>query len=562
VSTDDRQEPTPGDGATRFYRRWPIKAWSVTCLAVLLVVFALNAPNELDRLAPAAFVRIPVEGLVAVALVLVLPGRPRRVVALLAGTVLGLLTILKVVDMGFYAVLDRPFDLVADWSLLDAAWTFVMESYGQLGALVAVLGATALATTVLVAMIRSVSHLAGLVPKHRMWTMRGTAVLGVAAVAFAVLGVPAMPEVPVAPLTYDHLLRAYASFEDRRAFAEAIEDDSFRDIPGDELLTALRGKDVILAFVESYGRDVVEEAEFADFATALDAGTGRLRAAGFDSRSAFLTSPTAGGVSWLAHATLLSGLWINNQQRYDTLVNSDRLTLGSAFRRAGWRTAGVMPGVRFEWPQGSSFFGYDMIYGAKNVGYRGPKFRWASMPDQYALSVFQRSERAQPVRAPVMAEVSLVSSHVPWTPIPRLIGWGEVGDGSIFNTDAGVADSPPVEWSDHTTVRTVYERAIEYSLDTLISYVETYGDEDLVLIVLGDHQPGPVITGAGASRDVPISIVAGDPAVLEPISGWGWADGLRPGAHAPVWRMDAFRDEFLTAFGPPAAPPSPGAPAR
>ena len=28
----------------------------------------------------------------------------------------------------------------------------------------------------------------------------------------------------------------------------------------------------------------------------------------------------------LAHATFLSGLWINNQQRHDTLVASDRTT--------------------------------------------------------------------------------------------------------------------------------------------------------------------------------------------------------------------------------------------
>ena len=84
----------------------------------------------------------------------------------------------------------------------------------------------------------------------------------------------------------------------------------------------------------------------------------------------------------------------------------------------------------------------------------------------------------------------------------------------------------------------------------LISYVQTYGDDGLVMVFLGDHQPAPVITGENASRDVPITIVARDPAVLERISGWGWQDGLRPDPQAPVWKMDAFRDRFLTAFGP------------
>jgi hypothetical protein len=100
-------------------------------------------------------------------------------------------------------------------------------------------------------------------------------------------------------------------------------------------------------------------------------------------------------------------------------------------------------------------------------------------------------------------------------------------------------------------VRADYSRSITYSLSSLISYVETYGDDRLVLVFLGDHQPASVLTGVGASRDVPIAIVARDPAVLDRVAGWGWTSGLRPDlAAAPVWRMDAFRDRFLTAFGP------------
>jgi hypothetical protein len=73
-----------------------------------------------------------------------------------------------------------------------------------------------------------------------------------------------------------------------------------------------------------------------------------------------------------------------------------------------------------------------------------------------------------------------------------------------------------------------------------------------VLVFLGDHQPAPLVTGQDPDRDVPITIVAHDPKVLDQISSWGWQDGLRPGPKAPVWRMNAFRDRFLTAFGTPA----------
>ena len=71
-----------------------------------------------------------------------------------------------------------------------------------------------------------------------------------------------------------------------------------------------------------------------------------------------------------------------------------------------------------------------------------------------------------------------------------------------------------------------------------------------MFIFLGDHQPAAVVTGENASHDVPITIITRDRAVLDRISGWGWQDGLKPGPQAPVWRMDTFRDRFLTAFGP------------
>ena len=51
-----------------------------------------------------------------------------------------------------------------------------------------------------------------------------------------------------------------------------------------------------------------------------------------------------------------------------------------------------------------------------------------------------------------------------------------------------------------------------------------------------------------AGHDVPVTIMAKDPRVLSRIAGWGWQPGLLPSAGAPVWRMDAFRDRFLTAF--------------
>jgi hypothetical protein len=129
-----------------------------------------------------------------------------------------------------------------------------------------------------------------------------------------------------------------------------------------------------------------------------------------------------------------------------------------------------------------------------------------------------------------------------------MVGWDEIGDGSVYRTMSTDGDPPDAVLRTSEKVRTAYRNTIVYSLSALISYVETYGDDNMVLVFLGDHQPSPIIVGDTASHDVPITIVARDPKVLDKISSWGWQSGLRPGDGAPVWRMDQFRDKFLTAY--------------
>jgi hypothetical protein len=249
---------------------------------------------------------------------------------------------------------------------------------------------------------------------------------------------------------------------------------------------------------------------------------------------------------------------VNSPRRYDQLTGSDRFTLSHAFNRAGWRTVDVVPANDRDWAQAKSFYGYDQVYDRRNVGYRGPTFAYAPMPDQYVFAALQRLELAKGHRRPVFAEVDMVSSHTPWTRIPQLIPWRQVGDGSVFNRIPVAHGSfnslyYNAAWAwlrgiRSAPVRAAYGQSIEYSLSSLISFVQHYRDPNLVLIVLGDHQPWEIVSGRQPTHEVPISVIAHDPAVLKRIGGWGWNDGLLPGARAPVWPMSGFRDRFLRAF--------------
>jgi hypothetical protein len=200
-----------------------------------------------------------------------------------------------------------------------------------------------------------------------------------------------------------------------------------------------------------------------------------------------------------------------------------------------------LPQDKRDWRVGSTFYRYDRVYDRRTLGYRGPAFGLPAMPDQYVMQALQRLELARRHRRPVFSEVDLISSHAPWTRIPRLLPWSALGDGSVF-------DRTPAQIVPGT--RAAYGRSIEYTLNTLVSFVRRYGDPNLVLVVLGDHQPATTVTGQGASHDVPISIIAHDPQVLDRIAPWGWQDGLRPHPDAPVWPMSVFRDRFLGAYGP------------
>jgi hypothetical protein len=128
-----------------------------------------------------------------------------------------------------------------------------------------------------------------------------------------------------------------------------------------------------------------------------------------------------------------------------------------------------------------------------------------------------------------------------------------VGDGSVFDPMPSQQPTLKQVWSDYGRIHAAYAQSIAYSMSQLVSFVEHERDDDLVVVALGDHQPASVVSGQGASRDVPVTIVAKDPAVLAGITGWGWNAGLAPASNAPVWPMSAFRDRFLGAFAAPAA---------
>jgi hypothetical protein len=492
------------------------------------------------------------------ALAVVLPHRSRRLLAGVVGAVLGVLVVLKALDVGFYAELNRPFNPVDDRGSFGPAIGVLGDSIGRTWAHLLVALALLLVVGTVALVDLSVLRVVESSARHRQGAVRAAGSLGVAWLVSALLSVQLVTGDPLASagaigLAADEVQTAEAAIHDQQVFTNTLSGpDPAARIPVSDLLSGLRGKDVIVAFVESYGQVAVQGTSFSPSVDAvLRQSTATLRVAGYHTRSAFLTSPTFGGISWLAHSTLQSGLWVDSQQRYDALLRSNRSTLSSAFERAGWQTVSDVPSDTGDWPEGRAFYHFDRMYNSENVGYAGPRFSYARVPDQYTLAAFRRLELA-PHHVPVMAEIDLDSSHTPWSPIPRFLPWSRIGDGSVYGDLPPVGEPPSVVWRHSSQVKEMYGRSIQYSLRSLVSFVTRARDKNLVVVMLGDHQPATTVSGSDADFDVPITVIAHDRAVMARIAAWHWQRGMLPGARAPVERMDAFRDRFLRAFSTPS----------
>jgi phosphatidylglycerophosphate synthase len=528
----------------------------LTVLSVLIVWAALVAPDQPQYFKSAAFLRVPIEGLALILLALVLPVTGRRILAVLAGLALALVVLLKVVNYQIFSLFDRPFEPLGDIGQFgNALETLRLEdgaSQARLIEIGAVVGVVAAVVLLPLAMLR-VTRVAA---DNRRRALRAVGVLFAVWAVCGVLGAQFVSHTPIASaisagVLFDEARIVQAEVKDEGVFAGEIKHDDFRDTPTNQLLTALRGKDVLLVFAESFGRVAIEESSFApEVNEALAEGDKRLASAGFHSRSGFLISPTFGGGSWLAHSTLNAGLWVHNLRRYAQLLPERRFTLASAFNRAGWRTVDEDPSNDRPWPEGKAFYHWDKIYNRNQLGYHGPTFSYASMPDQYIYSALQRLELGKTHRRRLFAEIDTVSSHQPWNRIPEEIPWDKVGNGSIYNhlPNHYEGGSFLSFWGNAARVRSGYARSIVYTLKALTSYIQHYGKKNLVVIELGDHQPREPVTGEHAGHQVPISIISHDPKVLKAIEGWGWNPGLRPRKDAPVWPMSGFRNRFFRAF--------------
>ncbi len=523
-------------------------------LAWLLINAILLAPRWLAT-GSLGGAWVTAESGLVVGLVALLPVRHwSQLLARFAAVVLVSLSIVVLADTVARQILARPLSLYLDLSLLGAVLNLLRGTLGTFVATLAVPLALIVAGLLTWGLARLLQPEA--VPRGS-WILRGAGVAMITVSALGLLDRPppgiaermARPAVLVAGQQTRHLQRMLTERQRFEAEMAAVQ-ASYAHVPG--LLQRLEGRDVVLGFIESYGLSAITDPRYAGIVVPrLQELGARLQAADLYLATGALVAPVQGGQSWLGRGSLLGGLWLENQLRYDLLLAGGRETLVDDFRRAGYRTVALMPAITHAWPEGERL-GYDEIYAHKDIDYAGPALNWVTMPDQFTWSFLQRHIRSGDDPRPLFAELGLISSHAPWTPILTVLDdWDSIGNGEVFSKWEGVGERPVDLWRDHDRVRQHYALSIDYALQVATAYAERYVDERTLLLVLGDHQPAPMITGDDASRASPVHVIAADPTLLEPFVAWGFVEGAIPASAHSAPRMDAFRDWFVRAFSLP-----------
>ena len=190
---------------------------------------------------------------------------------------------------------------------------------------------------------------------------------------------------------------------DQKQFEAAAQKDSLRKYQAADLVSGLRGKDVLFVFVESYGQVAVEDPVLARESrwSSTTAPAGSARRPGSTAAAPSSPRPRSAAISWLAHSTLVRPVG-RQPAALDQLVTSRRRPSARSSGGPGGGPCDV-PANNRAWPQGA-FYQYDQVYDSRNVGYRGPRFGFPTMPDQYTLDAFHRLELARKDRRPVMGE--------------------------------------------------------------------------------------------------------------------------------------------------------------
>ena len=291
---------------------------------------------------------------------------------------------------------------------------------------------------------------------------------------------------------------------------------------------------IVLVCIESYG-----SIAFADdlahpvLSDRANESLRKLADAGYQVASSFSEAPIFAGGSWLSFSSLTYGTRFDDAYVHDSLfsINSSFGAYESLFHileRNGYSNNLLCPlgGVSsryVNWDSLDRCFRPERKFDFDSLDYNGATYDFFvqndlyAAPDQYALNYAYDTIRSAEDK-PFSLFYCTLNSHYPWN------------DGPTFAEDWRTLGTSAPEVPGDTGSKDInanYARSIRYQLDYVLDFAARHADDDLLLVVFGDHQP-PFITPKSSGKHTPIHVLSRNPQLVEEFLECGFA---------PTWSL-------------------------
>jgi hypothetical protein len=215
------------------------------------------------------------------------------------------------------------------------------------------------------------------------------------------------------------------------------------------------------------------------------------------------------------------------------LLTTDRPTLTSVFRAAGYQSVGLYPALSWDWPE-RRFYGFDQFLDGRDLDWRGPALGYWKIPDQYTIAKFEAMQPRTGAAPPRFLFFPTITTHLPFGPVPpyqadwdKLLGADPYGADETQRLLASFVD-----WVD---MLPNYVGMFEWTYQWLGGWLQRPEPRESVVLLVGDHQPAASVSGADSRTgavdvnwDVPVHIVTRDPQLLARFVALGFTPGLTP----------------------------------
>jgi len=438
---------------------------------------------------------------------------------ILAGT-LTLATAALLGDALVRSVFSRPLNIALDPWLLKAGFNLLQGSLGTAAAVTAAVLAGACAVATLLGMRALVRRILSPMPPVPASSI---ALLATMTFTIGLFGQIDAVRPALAGLMSEQVRQVSTTLDEREALLARAASERMQARP----VPALAGRDVVIVFLESYGVSALDQPRYGNVLNPVLANAeNTLSEAGLRSVTTRMESPIRGGQSWLSHASVLGGQRTDNDYLYSLMLASGQAFLTDDLRLTGHTPMVVAPAIVERWPEARAL-GFEAIYPASALSYSGPASGWVGVPDQYTLHRYSRHLRPRHSGA-VFSVLLLISSHAPWSPGPPLLGdWDRLDLADPWPEWTAPPTDPLAYWRDTDSLRRRYPQSLAYSLEAVFEWAARDLPIGALLIVLGDHQASPLITGHGTGADVPIHLISSDAGLLSALEHTAMRSGLR-----------------------------------